>query len=98
MKNRFLNISIGVTLMLFGIGFVIRSVAPANAAPTPDQFVDEGTGKNGKYMMQVFTFTNSEVRRAMIWDTETGKSIMYYESGNSWTTDNPQLPSNPMGE
>ncbi|HET6990663.1 MAG TPA: hypothetical protein VFJ43_05030 [Bacteroidia bacterium] len=33
MKNKFLSISIGITMMLLGAGFFVRSISSANAAP-----------------------------------------------------------------
>jgi hypothetical protein len=33
MKNKFLQISLGVSMMLFSAGFLVRSVGSANAAP-----------------------------------------------------------------
>lgn len=101
MKSRFLSISIGITLMLFGAGFLIRSIQPANAEPTPQAFVDEGTNKIGKYMFQVFL--DGEGRRnAVIMDTETGKSKYYdygyHNGGYSFTEYEKAFPDNPFGE
>lgn len=97
MKNRFLSISIGVTLMLFGIGFILRSIPVANAAPAPEAFVEEGTNKIGKYMFQIYL--NSEGgRRAIVWDTETGRSQAYYFNNREFVVDTEGFPEKPLGE
>lgn len=79
MKNRFLQISIGITLMLFGAGFFVRSFSNANAAPSPKTFLTEGTNQIGKYMMsqQVVTLGEYRYYYFLVWDTETGKSKYY---------------------
>jgi hypothetical protein len=80
MKNKFFLNSIGVATIIFALAFLIRSIAPANAAPKPAEFITEGANQIGKYQIQynegvdnnnVFYF------HALIWDTETGKSSVY---------------------
>lgn len=85
--------------MFFGAGFFVRSIATANAAPSPEAFQDANTNKIGKYMMQVYL--NSEGRRyGIVWDTETGKSkaYQYYGSGSGFGEDGKAFPDNPVGE
>ncbi len=64
MKNKFLNISIGVTLMLLGAGFLVRSISTANATPTnnlnykynltsDDSYVPLGIANGYAYFMTV---------------------------------------------
>lgn len=97
MKNKFLSISIGIGIILCSAGFFVRSIATANAAPTPEAFQDEGTNKIGKYMFQVYL--NSEGRRfGIVMDTETGKSKAYSFSGNEFYADGKAFPDNPLGE
>ena len=99
MKNKFLNISIGISIMLLSGGFFLRSVPTANAAPAPENFQDAGTNKIGKYMLQVYL--NSEGRRyGIVWDTETGKSkaYSYMGPGGGFTEDGKAFPDNPLGE
>jgi hypothetical protein len=95
MKNKFLNISIGVTMMLLGAGFFVRSITSAHAAPTPQEFVEQSTNKIGKFMFQVYM--DGDHRYALVWDTETGKSKSYHDIGGEW---NPEeaFPDNPLGE
>jgi hypothetical protein len=101
MKNKFLNISIGITLMLFGTGFLVRSIVPPQAAPTPEQFIEEGTTKIGKYMMALSSGSNNGV---IVWDSETGASAYYehmpsaYGKGPKWMKDEAQLPMDPLGK
>jgi hypothetical protein len=99
MKNRFLNISIGVSIMLLSGGFFLRSVPTANAAPTPETFVQEGTNKIGKYMFQVYIGSDDR-RYGVVMNTETGKSkAFYYLSYNDgFVADGKAFPDNPMGE
>lgn len=98
MKNRFLNISVGVSIMLLSGGFFLRSVPTATAAPSPETFVEEGTNKIGKYMMQIFPDPSESYRyHAYVWDTETGKSQGYYLLGSDWMKER-GLPVNPLGE
>jgi len=99
MKNKFLNISIGVSIMLLSGGFFLRSVPTANAIPAPASTIEEGTGKVGKYMFQVFL--NSEGKRyGVVMDTETGKSkaFIYYGSGSGFSEDGKAFPDNPVGQ
>jgi hypothetical protein len=101
MKNKFLSISIGITLMLFGTGFLVRSIVPAQAAPSPERFVEEGTTKIGKYMMAVSSGNSNGI---IVWDTETGASTYYehtpsaYSKGPKWVKDEAQLPMDPLGK
>lgn len=97
MKNKFLNISIGVTMMLLGAGFFVRSISSANAAPSPQAFIEEGTSKIGKYMFQMYTIPGENRRYGLIWNTETGKSKGYYEVGDEWRGEK-GFPENPLGE
>lgn len=97
MKNRFLNISIGVSIMLLSGGFFLRSVPTANAIPVPQASVEEGTSKVGKYMMQVYH--SAEGRRyGIVWDTETGKSKAFYYASGGFLDDGKAFPDNPLGE
>jgi hypothetical protein len=98
MKNKFLNISIGVTMMLLGAGFFVRSIKSAEAMPAPESFIDEGTSSIGKYMMQMYTNPGDPGRRyGIVWNTETGKSRGYYSQAGSWTSEK-LFPENPLGE
>jgi hypothetical protein len=99
MKNKFLLISIGVSMMILSTAFLIRSISPANASPTPDKFISEGTNSVGKYQMTL-TFSvfsdGSTATRALVWDTETGKSVYYRNDTNGWVKQDFQLPASPL--
>lgn len=101
MKTKFLSASIGITLMLFGTGFLLRSVSPAQAAPSPEAFFEEGSSKIGKYQMSIASGNSGGV---MVWDSETGASVYYdyvgsaYGKGPKWVKGEAQLPADPMGK
>ena len=66
-------------MVILSIAFLLRSVNAAEALPTPNKFLTEGTNKIGKYMIQMYTNSRDTDRRyAIVWDTETGRSIGYY--------------------
>ena len=93
MKNKFLSLSIGVTMMLLAAGFFIRSFNLATAAPAPETFLQQSTNKIGKYMMVM----NDDGGSVIVWDTETGKSRYYGVSGGVFnTTSRYQLPEKPV--
>lgn len=100
MKNKFLSICIGVGILFLTGGFFIRSINTANAAPSPERFIEEGTGKIGKYQMDVSSGTHE---RLIVWDTETGESTYYEYTGSmygkaaKWIKGEAQLPMNPLG-
>ncbi|MHB8261364.1 MAG: hypothetical protein ACYDCN_05890 [Bacteroidia bacterium] len=108
MKSKFLQVSMGVSLMLFAAGFFALSINHAAASapdkfPTPDKFVTAGDNTLGKYAAQ-FTVVSwkdgsnrSIVQVALIYDTQTGKSVLY-ESDNAeaWFKEKVQLPSSPL--
>lgn len=96
MKNKFLNICIGISLVLFGSGFFLRSLSNANAAPSPQNFIEGNANQIGKYMMQVY-ITAAGTRCAIVWDTETGKSKNYYYNDRDWLPET-SLPQKPVGE
>jgi hypothetical protein len=101
MKNKFLSISIGVTLMLFGTGFLIRSIVPAQAAPSPERFMEEGTNRIGKYEMAI---SSGNPNGIIVWDSETGASTYYeymssaYGKAPKWVKGEAQLPVDPFGK
>ena len=99
MKNKFLNISIGVTLMLFGAGFLLRSIPTATAAPAPEAIAEGETSKIGRYMFQVYIASDNR-RYGVVMDTETGKSKAYYYLGmsNGFVDDGKAFPDNPLGQ
>lgn len=97
-KNRFLNMSIGVSMIMLSAAFLLRSISPAQAAPSPENFIAEETNKIGKYMITMTPTTADSYTMAMVWDTETGKSILYYYSNGKFQKSPGNLPENPLGE
>lgn len=100
MKNKFLHYTLGIAAIIFAAGFFLRSIAPAQAAPTPDQFIQEGTNKIGKYQMALGIANDPDqiYYNILVWDTETGKSQFYgYSRANQvWNAWNINLPEQPI--
>ncbi|MBI3510920.1 MAG: hypothetical protein HY064_09650 [Bacteroidetes bacterium] len=91
MKNKFLQICIGITLVLFGAGFLIRSVSTADAAPRPENFIDEGSSQIGKYTVTMSEDANT--MHCIILNTADGSSKYYYFGGSGeWMLSEHQLP------
>jgi len=97
MKNNFLNICIGTSIVICSCAFLIRSVNPAQAAPAPEDFQDAGTNKIGKYMMMVVPESEKYSEGIYVWDTQTGNSVRYIRSGTSFYKET-GLPNNPLAE
>ncbi len=99
MKNKFLNICIGVGILFLTGGFFIRSITNANAAPSPQNFIEGETNKIGKYHMNV---SSGNTERLIVWDTETGESTYYEYTGSvygkaaKWIKGEAQLPLHPI--
>lgn len=100
MKNMFLQISIGASIMMCSAAFLISSINPSQATPKPEKNLVQGTNGLGKYQMTL-TFAvfpdASSATRALVWDTETGKSVYYRSEKTGWIKQDNQLPSNPIG-
>ncbi len=96
MKTKFLSYCLGASAVLFSLGFLIRSVAPANAAPTPAEFIEQGTNKIGKYMMLQSPETTNYYESILVWDTETGTSTRYMRKTDGYVKASQQLPTSPM--
>ena len=98
MKSKFLNICVGISIVLLSIGFLIRSIIPSQAAPMPDLFLQQGTNKIGKYMMVIGFNSSGSARECLVWDTETAKSVYYlYSDTRKWYNAGvvDQLPAKP---
>ena len=96
MKNKFLHTCLGIAALLFAGGFFIRSIAPAQAAPTPEMFSAEGTNHIGKYMMLISPETEKFYEVVYIWNTETGESVRYAKKPDAFQKSTLQLPQRPM--
>ncbi len=96
MKNKFLQVSIGVSMMLMAIGFFVRSFHNVQAAQqTPENVQRTGVSMVGKY--QVFlAFDPNGFKNVIIMNTETGKSVYYLDIKSKWQLYNNQLPDKPM--
>lgn len=87
----------GIAAMLFGAAAVIYSASPAQADPAPQTIQTAG-----KYQMQlstVLTSTDKSYWYVLVWDTETGRSKMYYgniSDGIKLAHSMYNLPSSPL--
>ena len=100
MKTRFLSYCLGISAVLFSFGFLIRSIVPAAAAPTPmpEEFIQQGTSQIGRYMMSISPETPNTYELVFIWNTETGESAKYIKNNTTKTYDKSsiQLPQKPL--
>lgn len=97
MKTKFFQTCVGVSLMLFSLGFFFNSIQTATASPTPENFFQTGGNQIGKYMMQVYLSAQG-TKYTLVWDTESGKSKVYELVGYTWLPGNNKgLPENPLG-
>lgn len=96
--TNFLQKCIGISLvaatLLFGSATLIGTITPAKA--------DNPTviNESGKIQMDQnsFLIDGKYLYHVLVWDTETGKSKLYYHSKSSgvFTSTNYQLPSSPL--
>lgn len=91
MKNKFLSVCFGVSLILLSTAFLVQSFSTAQAAPSPKNFLAEGTSSIGKYMI-TFQLTNGDYPNAIVWNTETGVSTLYAWGMKGWEKSQFQLP------
>lgn len=95
MKNKFLTICFGISMVTCSVAFLIRSAQTAQATPTPSDFIEEGTNHIGKYMILGLPSTSDTNESYTIWDTETGKSVRYTRSSGSFYKEY-SLPEHPL--
>ncbi len=81
--------------MVLSVAFLIRSVQTAQAAPTPQNFIESGTNKIGKYQISLAVNADALSKCAVIIDTETGQTTYYFfnDNGSDWKQSSHQLPS-----
>lgn len=85
-----------VGVMLFGIAAILFSATPAQADAPQTMYA------TGKYQMSMCAINNSLDQSfwyIIVWDTETGRSKIYYGSvkeGTNVATGKFQLPSFPL--
>ena len=82
-------------MILLATAFFIRSIDTAHATPTPQNFLQQGTNKIGKYAM-AFVMNSQNWKAVIIMDTETGKSKIFNEGSEGFKPNAAQLPENPM--
>jgi hypothetical protein len=96
--SNFLQKCIGIALVsgtiLFGSAALIGTINPAKA-DNPNN-----VNSTGKIMMDQINVTKDgkSFYHVLVWDTESGKSKMYYLSfsESTWKTASNQLPSSPI--
>ncbi|UXP32316.1 hypothetical protein N6H18_18415 [Reichenbachiella agarivorans] len=95
MKNQFLNVCTGISMVIVAASLFVFSVISLNAEPTPELFEQQQTNKIGKYMMCA---VHSDALRVIVWDTETGNSKIYVRSRSGFKPNiaDDQLPSDPL--
>jgi hypothetical protein len=81
--NSIFRLCLGASALVLSVAAFNFSVKPAHAAPTPAEFISEGTDKIGKYQITLASAVKGEdiMWTAIIYDTETGSSRTYYEKG-----------------
>jgi hypothetical protein len=85
-----------VGVMLFGIAAILFSATPAQADAPQTMYA---TGKYQMSMTSVITSDDKSAWYLIVWDTETGRSKMYYGSvreGTNLAISKFQLPSSPL--
>jgi hypothetical protein len=86
----------GTAAIIFAFAFLIRSASPAQADNGP-----QTTYSTGKYMMQMeAVWGDGEMTwYTLVWDTESGRSKIYYGSQDvsmQAASSHYQLPSSPL--
>jgi len=85
MKNKFLQIAMGTSMLFITAGFFVRSFNTVQAAPAPEKFLQANSNSIGKYMiLQLPVHTGDGTAgfgRLLVLDTETGKSKIYRWGG-----------------
>ncbi|MCK6638757.1 MAG: hypothetical protein L6Q81_01635 [Bacteroidia bacterium] len=100
MKSTFFQICAGISMVICSLALLALTTQPSTAAPTPQEFIDAGTSKIGKYQMSLSTTTdaNGLYFNVIVWDSETGKSKFYKRTGaEEWGESKFQLPTQPVG-
>jgi hypothetical protein len=84
MKNKFLQISVGVSIILLSASLFVCSISPAKAAtpdkfPAHDKFIDQLANQPGKYQMFV-----DHKGFIYLGNTQTGKIMYWNETNKNW--------------
>ena len=83
--NSILKVCLGLSAIVLSATAFNLSTHTANAAPTPQEFIEEGTNKIGKYQMSMTAVpVGDQINWSVIvWDTETGTNETYYDKGSA---------------
>ena len=82
--NGILKVCLGISALILAVTAFNFSIQSAHAAPAPEEFVQAGTDKIGKYQMTMAAVSEGEtaIWTIVVYDTETGHSKTYYDKGN----------------
>jgi hypothetical protein len=82
--NSVLKVCLGISAIVLSVTAFNFSIHTASAAPTPKEFVEEGTNKIGKYQMSMAAVAKGDDVNwsVIVYDTETGASETYYSKGS----------------
>lgn len=85
--NSILKICLGISAIILSVTAFNFSIHTAHAepVPTPEEFVQEGTNKIGKYQMSMAAIHNGDINMwaVIVYDTETGAAKTYYDKASS---------------
>ena len=85
---------------MFGLGFLVRSFSPAEAAmQPPEKFIVKASDKSVKYMMAMSESVDEKAVyiHFLVRNTETGQSKLYKKVCSAIIeVVNSQLPNNPL--
>lgn len=83
--NSILKICLGISAIVLSVTAFNLSIHSANAAPTPQEFIEEGTNKIGTYQMSMCAVpVGDQINWSVIvYNTETGANETYYSKGSS---------------
>jgi len=102
---KFLQISIGISAILLSGALFVKSIQPSYAESVPPKQLTNTTIAAGKYMMNQFAVysvsENTIYQYVLVWDTETGKSKMYWfdrtnKKNFEWEAFGKDLPATPL--
>jgi len=95
MKNKFLSVCTGISMVLFGASAFIYSINHVTAAPVNTHgFITNGVGTTGKYQVSVGLGRDGYMY-AMVLNSESGKTEVYYyntEAVAKWQKLEAKLP------
>lgn len=80
--NSIFKLCIGISAVILSIAAFNLSISRANAAPTPEEFVQNSTDQIGKYHMTMAVATSGDKTMwgLTVYDTETGHARTYYDN------------------